>query len=98
MNPGLAEKVKKELNNYTLDRNGLKNVASRYGGEAFIKQAVNYGNKNRKVKDTLGRFGMTPDQLGERAISELRKDGTYDDSSNAGKRTSSFRDRLDNLR
>lgn len=97
LNPQLAEKVKKELDNYTLDREGLKKVVTHYGGEKFINSAVDYANSNKKVKYTLDKLGLSPNQLRDIALRELNNnnkiiDGSYKESK------SSYRDRLDKLK
>lgn len=100
INPELTKKAEKELSKYSLDRKGLKQVLDRYGGEQFLDNAVNFANNSPKIKETFKKFGVTPDELKRRVITELNNEILVNNQETKKQtdKTESYKERLNKMR
>lgn len=79
----------------------MKKVLAKYGGEEFLNSAVNYANNSPKIRNTLNKFGTSPNQLRKRVLQELEGERYTDNHDVVTKNksdVSSYKNRLDKMR
>lgn len=78
-----------------MDANGLKKVVQKYGGEAFVDEAVNFVSRAPKVKAMFNKFGVNPQSLKNNVMKELSK---VDSMSNTPKQAPSKSQQSDSVK